>query len=130
MSAIEKLEQKLKKYPHVSYAVEGNSLTIRPVTEDGFLIPLTQEPDEFTVSFGNWHGHFDTEEEALNYIAFGLSDSCRLREIRRGGKPYKWIVEYKDGGVWHTDYITGWPSFRFWHKKEEVVYQNRVLTAS
>ena len=130
MSAIELVKEKLQKYPQTKYKVEGSIITILPVDVSGFTVSLEDQDGEYTVFFEGWHEHFNNEEEALNCVAFGLSDSCRLREIRRGGKPHKWIVEFLENGAWKTDSETGLLVFGFWKKQSEKVYRNNIIKSS
>ena len=127
MSAIDNILERLKKYPSIAYSVEGSKITVRPAEDQSFPVSLSVDGDEYTICFGDWHDHFETEEEALEFFAFGLSDSCRLKVISRGGHPYKWIVENLTDGTWRVLYETGLLFFRFWCKKEETIFQNRII---
>jgi len=130
MNLIEKLKTKLTKYPNLLYEEQPGRLIIRRPEEYGFSITIIQKAEEITICFDNWHGHFDTEEEALDFVRFGLSDSCRLREFKRGGRPYKWVIEAKEANNWKPINITSSFCFRLWKKKEETIFQNHVLSGS
>jgi hypothetical protein len=130
MSAIVAIKEKLEKYPQVKYAVEGNLIKIFPVNEYGFNVVLEEQNFEYTVFFEGWHEHFTSEQEALNCVAFGLSDCCRIKEISRGGKPHRWVVEHFNNGVWETDSETGLIVFGFWKKKTEKILQNNIIKSS
>ena len=130
MSAIEAIKEKLQKYPQVKYSVEGNLINIWPVDESGFTVSIEEQDNEYTVFFEGWHEHFKNKEEALNCVAFGLSDSCRIREISRGGKPHKWIVEHFNNDAWETDSETGLLLFGFWKNQTEKIYQNKIIKSS
>ncbi len=130
MSVIERLKEKLSRFPNLQYEATETTLTISKPSEGGFPITVSVDPTEFTLIFGNWHGHFDSEQEALDFVGFGLSECCRLKEIRRGGRPYKWIVETNNDGVWTAVYITAVFSLRFWGKKEMIVLQNNIIRCS
>ncbi len=129
MNAIEATKVKLKKFPEIHFRIEGDMLIIPAENENGFDISITENGSEPTVIFGNWHGHFDTTEEAVNFVGFGLTPRCRLREIRRSGVPKKWIVEELDEGKWEMVYVTGTFSLNFLGKKEEVVFQNNRISS-
>jgi hypothetical protein len=128
MSLISEIKDKLKKHPSLSYSESENSITIHtPIKKTGFDISLyidTGEYTAFTVAFGNWHGQFDTEEEAGEFVAFGLSSECRMRELTRGNSPYKWVIESLQNGKWVLEQETGLLFFPFWKKKAEKIYQN------
>ena len=127
MDTIEKIKDKLQKYPHVKYESDRNSISVFPTSDDGFTVSLTVNPDSYTVSFDSWHEDFESEEEALNCFAFGLSSDCRLKEYRRGNFAYKWTVESKENGEWVEDSTTGLFLFPFWMKKEERYLQNDLI---
>lgn len=126
MPAIEKIIGKLSGYPNVKYGRVGNRLEIDKPNPEGFPVTFIEEKDGFTVCFGSNHRHFDEEDEALDYLAFGLSGNCRLREIIRGS-PHKWIVEQRDRDGWAPMNEVGLLFFRFWKRKTEKVYQNTLF---
>lgn len=130
MTAIEIIKEKLNKYPHVNYTIEGSHINISPVDQTGFGFSLEENNGEYIVFFEGWHEHFTDQQEAINCVAFGLSDSCRLKEIRRGGKPYKWVVEHFSNGAWETDSETGLLVISFWKKRTEIIYQNKIIKGS
>jgi hypothetical protein len=127
MSAIEQIKKKLLEYPEVTYQDEDNTFIIYSKTPKGFDIIVIKDPNEYIVCFGNCHTHFDSDKEVVDFVGFGLSDNCRVREFKRGNKAYKWIIESKEGDDWQCCYITGSFFFPFWKSKSEVVYQNRII---
>lgn len=133
MTLIKEIKDKLQNYPSLSYSESENSITIHtPNKETGFDISLyidTGEYTAYTVVFGNWHGQFDTGEEAGEFVALGLSSECRMREFSRGNSPYKWVVESLQNGKWEMVQETGLLFFPFWKKKSEKIYQNSIIWA-
>ena len=127
MKVIENLKDKLSKYPHIIYQIEGNTLSIEPSDEKGFPITFSYHENEYTVSFGNWHGRFTSEEDVIDFIGLGLSKNCRLREVSRGGKAFRWTIESIIDGKWHTVYETAYLSLKFWEKPKEVIFQNNFI---
>jgi len=127
MPAIEKILEKLSKYPTLKFGRLGNRLEIDKSNPEGFNMTFIEDKDGYTVYFGPNRWHFENEDEALDYLAFGLSDKCRLREIVRGS-PHKWIVEQKDKDGWKPMNEMGLLFFRFWRRKKERVYQNTLLS--
>ena len=131
MSLINEIKNKLQKHPSLNYSESENSITIHtPNIESGFDISLYIDRGEYkayTVAFGNWHGEFDTEEEAGEFVAFGLSSECRMRELARGSIPYKWIIESLQDGKWAMEQESGLLFFPFWKKKTETIYQNSII---
>ena len=124
---LQQLKEKLASYPEVKFEVHDSFIQISKPNDGGFPIGLHVDPEEFTVTFADWHGHFDTDCEALDFVGFGLSNSCRLKIVSRGGTPYKWVVQSCDGTEWHSEYATGSFFFKFWLPKTEIFLQNTVI---
>jgi len=131
MTAIEKIETKLKNYPSARYSVLGDTITVEAADGEGFSVWLIEKRPGYTVGYDGWHDEFDDEEDALAAFAFGLSDDCRLKVIRRGDSDCAWIVEGKDDdGRWSGDSTTGLLITPFWRKKSIIYRQNRLITNS
>lgn len=118
VSIIKKIRQKLEKFPEIVFDAEQYTMSIYPLQDSGFTISIAEVSSTYTVAFDGWHESFDSEEDALSCVAFGLSDSCRLKTIFRGSTPQKWVVEYKENGDWVMDSETGLMFFRFGGKSE------------
>ena len=129
MSVIEKLEEKLVNYPQLEVLKKDNEITIKAKDEKGFDITLYDDSGRLTVAFGNWHNEFDTEEEAINIIGFGLSNECRLKEFKKGKTIYKWVVESLEDGKWVECFTTGLIFYPFWRKTSEEIFQNNVINS-
>jgi hypothetical protein len=127
MPHFDELVQKLRQHPDLRCQQSENELTIDCPNDGGFSISIRRNSDEYMVYFGNWHGHFDTLEEAVAFVNFGLSDCCHVREFRRGDVPYWWVIERRVEGKWLRVQTTGVLVFPFWRKKKEVILQNRVF---
>ena len=131
MTAIAKIENKLKKYSSVRYSVVDDTITVEAADTDGFSVWLTEKKPGYTVGYDGWHDEFDDEEDALAAFAFGLSDDCRLKVVRRGDSDCAWIVEGKDeDGGWSGDSTTQLLLTPFWRKKSFVYRQNKLITNS
>lgn len=129
MKVIEEIKSRLSKYPDVRMESDASSVTVLPVSAEGFPVALTESiGNGYTVSFEGWHEEFEDAEEAMNVFALGLSDECRLREYRRGGFPYKWTVEFWEDGQWMEQSTTGLFFFPFWLKSEVRYLQNTLLS--
>ena len=128
MTAIEKIESKLNKYPIARYSVDGNTITVEAIDSNGFSVWLTDKKPGYTVGYDGWHDEFDDEDEALSAFAFGLSEDCRLKVIRRGDAECAWTVEGRDDtGQWISDSTTGLLFTPFWRKKTTTYRQNRLI---
>lgn len=125
MNVIEKIKERLQKYPHVKFEEDENSISIFPTSDDGFIVTLIFDGANFTVHFNGWHENFEVEEKALNCFAFGLSTECRLKEFRRG-EPYKWTLEFEENGNWIESSTVGQYISAFW-KKETIHYLQNDL---
>jgi hypothetical protein len=129
MKVIEEIKSRLSKYPDVRMESDASSVTVLPVSAEGFSVALTENiGNGYTVSFEGWHEEFEDAEEAMSVFALGLSDECRLREYRRGGFPYKWTVEFWEDGQWMEQSTTGLFFFPFWLKSEVRYLQNKLLS--
>lgn len=125
---IEKILDKLKKYPDTNYDLTDKSIVIRPKNNSGFPVILTVNSDNhYTVAFDFWHEEFINEDEALNCFAFGLSQECRLKLTKRGNTAYKWTVEYRDSETWKEHSTTGLFNFSFWRPKTIEYLQNDLI---
>lgn len=127
MTAIEKIKEKLKKYPQVTYEEAENYISVLPIVDKGFTVSLEISDENIKVFYNGWHDDFENEEEALNCFAFGLSNECRLKEFCRNGEPYKWTLEYKDGENWIEDSTTGLFNFAVWQKQTIHYLQNNLI---
>jgi hypothetical protein len=128
--AIDQLIAKLARYPEADITRSGSSISIRPPDDAGFTVELLVGADGYTVFFdGGWHEQFDTEDEAINCVGFGLSSSCRLAVTYRGSTPCSWAVQSLQGGDWKTDSLTGLLIFPFW-RRPRIVFKQNDLTAS
>ena len=128
--AIDRLVAKLARYPEADITRSGSSISIRPPGDAGFTVQLLVDANGYTVFFdGGWHEQFDTEDEAIKCVGFGLSSFCRLAVTYRGSTPCSWAVQSLQGGDWKTDSLTGLLIFPFW-RRPRIVFKQNDLTAS
>ena len=129
MNPIEEIKGKLKKHSQLNVVEDSNSIMVKAATQKGFDVMFEDTEDEYRVYFEGWHEHFEkTEvESALECFAFGLSDSCRIKEYSRRGKPYKWILESKVDGEWESDSTTGLITLNIFGKPDVKYLKNRVI---
>jgi hypothetical protein len=128
--AVDQLVAKLARYPEANVTRAEDSISIRPPGDTGFTVELHVGAARYTVVFdGGWHEEFDTEEEAINCVGFGLSSSCRLAVTYRGSTPNSWAVQSRQGSDWKTDSVTGLLIFPFW-RRPRVVFKQNDLVAS
>jgi hypothetical protein len=126
-SAIDRVKERLADYPDLTYTISGNKITIDAPSADGFAVSLIEMETQWIVHFEGWHEHFETEAEALDCLAFGLSGHCRLEITFRGTFPYKWTLQHKTEDGWQDDSTTGLLLFPFWRRRHVEYRQNAVL---
>jgi hypothetical protein len=131
VSAIAQIEAKLAKDEHARYVVEGSddarTLTLQPADSNGFTLRLTERPGHWTVAYDGWHEEFDSEREALNCFAFGVSAACRLRVEYRGDTAVKWTVESLSNGAWVAHSTVGLLDPFFWRRHSVRYLQNHLI---
>jgi len=130
MNAIDEIRARLAKYPEVRYSETATSIEVHAACETGFPVGLQIHGDGFVVSFAGWHEEFESQEEALNCFAFGLSSDCRLRVVCRGSTPTRWIVEHKQDHSWIKHGETGLLFVPFWRSRRVVYLQNDLLSSA
>ncbi len=127
MNTIDKILEKLEKYPDAKFKVKDNSIIFLPSTEDGFEVRLVAQPNRYFVSFDGWHEKFEDENEAMKCFGFGLSENCRLKVIQRGRMRYRWLLQFKIENEWRSETETGLIFFPFWLRKKERYLQNHLI---
>lgn len=127
MRVIDKIREKMGKYPDAQFKVEDNCIIFIPNTEDGFEVRLVADPYRYFVSFDGWHEEFEDEDEAMKCFGFGLSEKCRLKVIQRGRMRYRWLLEFKIDNEWRPETETGLMFFPFWLRKTELYLQNHII---
>ncbi len=127
MSIIDKIKEKLKKYPQLKYKVQGNTITVFPPSSFGFSVWCEERNGEFTIGFDGFHEEFKNEEDALNFFGFGLSDNCRLKVIIRGETKCSWTLESKEENGWISNSTTGLIFIPFWKKKRVKYLSNSII---
>jgi hypothetical protein len=130
MSTIERIKNKLKKYPQLIFRVEGNKISVEPLSSTGFTVWLIENDPGFTVGFDGWHEEFDSQDEAINCFGFGLSVECRLKVVMRGNMQCSWTVQSKSGDEWIDDSTTGLFLIPFWKKKKVEYLFNPIIGKS
>lgn len=122
---IDQVTEWLRQQPEFSFRVQENwieAITSRPC---GFPVRLEVHRDELIVSYGGWHEHFTSKDEAFRCFRFGLLGSCRVRTHRRGRFAYRWVLEFLDGDRWVEESETGLLIFPFWRKDQVEYFSNQ-----
>lgn len=132
MRPTEEIEQRLQKYPQIRFDKSEYWIRIYPADESGFEVSLIEYENGATVAFDGWHEEFSDLQLALETVAFGLSNACRLRVEYRGRFAHIWNVEEKIAGDWHScEWVglseTGLLFFPFWLKRKTRFLQNNLI---
>lgn len=107
MGAIDRILERLSRRRDVSFQREGDLLRIFPRDEHGFEVALAHTEAGWTVSFDGWLQTFASEDAAVECVAFGMSDACRLRSWHRNGQTMRWTVEARIEDEWVEGRTTG-----------------------
>ena len=128
-SPLDEIRKKLRKYPLLSVVDEGDAITVKATTTEGFDVSFFCDGDGYTVGFAGWHELFSPvgPDSALECFAFGLSDSARLHVHSRGGMDYRWTLESLENGEWRKDSTTCLLLFPFSRKKTVRYLRNTVI---
>jgi hypothetical protein len=126
MAALEVIRDKLQKYPDVKFDMSDSHVIIFPRTAGGFSVSLYVHDTGYTVGFEGWHEEFVQESEALNFLAFGLSEDCRLRVVSMANWDYRWIVQHRSNGTWVDESEVGNFWFPRWMTRDRYL-QNDVI---
>lgn len=130
MDPIAEIRERFERYPEADVEEAGEWIRYVPSLKTGFSVEFHLDVDRYVVAYEGWHEHFQDAEEALDCFAFGLSDSCRLKTMLRGGSEHKWTVETLQDGAWVSHSETGLMFYRFWCAPQTTVRQNRLICAA
>lgn len=127
IGVLAEIREKLNKYPSVKFEIKETSITIPAQMENGFSVSFHVHDKGYTVSFEGWHEEFTDKDKALECFAFGLSEGCRLKVLKRGNFDYKWVVQHRAENTWMDDSETGLFLFPFWCGKQKRYLQNHLI---
>ena len=123
VSAIDRIKQKLDAHPDLRYRTTANSVEVEAPSPGGFSVRLSTDSNEYTVHFDGWHEHFESEADALNCFAYGLSGQCRLAVLIRGHSEVRFTLEHLEDGAWKADSSTGLLLQPFW-RESRIEYRH------
>lgn len=119
---------KLSRYPQVRHRLVGDGCEIDPPNEGGFKVALYRNNDRWVVGFGEggFHEEFSDPTDALELVALGLSDRCRLREVTA---PFlrRSVVERRNETDWTAICEVGTLWWPIPIGSRERVFQNKLI---
>ncbi len=129
ISPLDEIRRKLRKYQQLSVVDDGNAITVKVQTAEGFDVWFLCDGNGYTVGLAGRHALFSLVEpdSALDCFAFGLSDSARLRVYSRSSLDYHWTLQVLKEGEWRSDMMTSLLLFPFWRKKTVRYLRNSVI---
>jgi hypothetical protein len=130
LTPIDEIRARLLQYPDVQYVTSTDSLRMPAPQAHGFSIYIRRNITAgWDVSFGEGlQCHFQDGPAATEFFAFGLSDQCRLREIRRGSMVHRAYAERRKGDGWEVVQETVRLLYPFWRLPSERIFQNTLST--
>lgn len=119
--------RRLSRKGELPHSRTSNAVTIHPSGPAGFPVQLVAGRGRARVRFDRWSRAFDRDEDALDCLEFGLSDSCRLAVEYRGRWPVAWTVESREYGCWGARHrVTRWLR-PLWGPRRIEYRQNRYF---
>lgn len=119
---------------------ERSGTLIFPPSGDGFEVGVDFNDDTLIVFGANGaHRHFDDfvpgnpdsiDQQAAAALGFAgslLSPDMRVRELRAGGKGYRWYLERKTADGWISEGFSSLLFFNYFGARSEHVFQNHQL---
>ena len=116
----------------------GTQLKFPKVAAEGFDIVLDISNADIVVRIGELDEAFRIDVHggpalavryALGLVRDLLSPAMRLRILSAGGRPYRWVLESSDDGVWKAENLTGRIFYRYFGRRSEAIFQNSQLPA-
>jgi hypothetical protein len=127
---VARARRRLARWPEVAYEATSSSLDIPAAKPGGFHIRLQHQRKGYRVRFDGWTRTFDRDDDALDCLELGLSDSCRLAVTCRGSTPVAWTLEVREFGMWVPHRCTRRRLVPFWRPARTEYKQNDVITTA
>jgi hypothetical protein len=121
--------RKLSRWPGLVYSATRHRLHIPVQAPGGFAIRIQARRRYTLVQFEGWTRRFDRDDDALECLELGLSDSCRLAVTLRGQTPVAWTVEMWEYGMWAPHHRAASWLVPFWRPRRIEHRQNRVIVS-
>ncbi len=127
MNVIERIIHILKCYPEVRYEFRSDAIRALAADASGYEVALLMQPQPcYTVCLATWHMEFADENSAIGTFLGGLTEVYRLKVSSRGGRDYRWTIQYRDYGYSDGSTVVTF-NFKFWRRKKIRYLQNHLL---
>lgn len=117
---------KLDDYYGFDIDASDQHIVVSCKNPESFDVSFYVSGEEFQIGFDGWHEHFEAAEDALNCFAFGLSEECRLKVVKRGTMECSWTAQAWQDDVWVNDTTTGLIFIPFWRPKQ-IEYRHNII---
>ena len=121
------VRDRLSGCPDVHFDDGPDWIKVPPSDPSGFEVGVWADPKGYTVAFDGWHEELSSAQDALDCIAFGLSQSCRLAVALRGNYATTWTVEALEDDTWTPLSVTGLFMQPFWRRVRIEYRSNRLF---
>jgi hypothetical protein len=128
LRAIDRIRERAREFPQLVLTERAGWIELKPPGADSFSVGLAEDDHGYTVYFEGWHERAQSEDEALDLFAMGLSDHARLKVTSRGTTDHCWTLETRDGDGWKRGSTTGLVFFPFWRRRKVRYLQNHIIT--
>ena len=125
---IARARRKLARWPELAFEATPATLRIPAPHPGGFEIQVQKARKGYVVRFEGWTRTFDRDDDALDCLELGLSDSCRLAVSCRGTAAVAWTLEVREFGMWVPHRRTARRVVPFWRRQRTEYKQNSIIT--
>lgn len=132
MDLIQALTEKLERLPKLIPAEMPGGIRFAAPDANGFAVEVLEGDSEWTVFLGEvgFHEHFETGEEALNFVIWCYSGDACIRETWRGDSPSSAVLEAREDDACSAVSRTQMIFVPFWRARREIVRRNPNLLKS
>ncbi len=129
MNPVASLIEKLREHPELVYRAQPGFLRIDAASPTGFSIEVRADEHGWSVWLGEagFHDDFSRAEDLFNFVAWCFSGEARVREVWRGKKPQRSVLETFEDGQWREVSATVFIFVPWWRPRTEVILQNPNL---
>jgi hypothetical protein len=131
---LDSIEAKLIELGIRDFQRKDDSISLPNGGEDGFSVHLwSDRPGVYIVNYGHyWHGHFETESDALDWFFAGVTGQARLVCTYHWRYLVRSVVEISVDDQWEKADTTGscLGVLVWWLPKRTMILRNEIVQAS